>query len=1058
MDKARNAVAVFVVIAFGIWSATAGDFGSILRWRNIGPYRGGRTRAVCGVPSQPNVFYMAPVNGGVFKSIDYGRTWQPIFDDQPTASVGAIAVSVSDPNIVYVGSGEGLHRPDLSVGDGVYKSTDAGKTWIHLGLRDGQQIAQLAVDLKKPDRIFVAVAGHPYGPNEERGVYRSLDGGETFEKVLYRDENVGASDVQMDPSNQQIVYAALWESREGPWENGVFNGDGAGIFKSIDGGKTWRQLTRGLPPDIVQANIAIAPSASKTLFAAVRTKTISKLYRSDDSGETWHGTTDDPRPGLGIGGGDLPVVRFDPKNPQIVYSTSVVCWKSTDGGKTWDGWRGAPGGDDYQNVWINPNNSDIILLGSDQGAIVTVNGGKTWSSWYNQSTAQLYHVSADNAFPYRLYSGQQESGSVGIKSRGDEGEITFRDWRPVAAEEYGYVVADPLDPNIVIGGKLTRFDRRTGQAQNILPVPVQTEDFRMLRTEPVVFSPLDRHLLFFAGNMLWQTRDLGDHWEKISPDLSRENYELPANIGKYKKDATKQAHRRGVIYTVAPSPLEPNRIWCGTDDGLIHLTTDGGKTWNNVTPPSISAWQKISLIDAGHFDANTAYAAVNTLRIDDLRPHIFRTHDNGKTWREIVNGIPAGQIVNAVREDPERKGVLFAGTEKGVCVSFDDGANWESLRLNLPATSVRDLIIKEDDLVVATHGRGFWILDNITPLRQFNAVAGVADPGARATLSTAAVTARGYSENLLFKPQAALRVRTNLNTDTPLPPDEPAGENPPDGAMIDYSLAKDATGPVTIEIKNGKGESVRKYSSSDVPTEPNPKRLKIPSYWIRPAQSVATKAGMHRFLWDMHYTPVAGVEPEYPIAATYRNTAPTATAPWVAPGSYTVVLTVDGKSFAQPLTVQMDPRVKTSVADLQAQFDLSWALYQLRLKLAPIGKQFDDINEQLIKLKARAAERPDVTAKLEAFAQTLMKFGPPHPHPGAPPLLFVLESTTRLFNEIQNADAAPTAAVVAAVANIQAKVGPMMDVWRKLLEIDLPSLNLQLKQAGFPEIKPSSPQ
>ena len=1032
MRSVRNAIVIGFAIVLGIGQARGGEFDSILRWRNIGPYRGGRTRAIAGVPSQPNVFYMAPVNGGVFKSIDYGRTWQPIFDDQPTASIGAIAVSISNPNVVYVGSGEGLHRPDLSIGDGVYKSTDAGKTWTHLGLRDAQQIAQLAVDPKNPDRAFVAVAGHPYGPNEERGVYRSLDGGKTFEKVLYRDENVGASDVVIDPNNPQIVYAALWESREGPWENGVFNGDGGGIFKSTDGGMTWRQLAKGLPSNLVQANLAIAPSAAKTLFAAVRTKTIAKLYRSDDAGETWSGTTDDPRPGLGIGGGDLPVVRFDPKNPKIVYSASVVCWKSTDGGKTWDGWRGAPGGDDYQNIWINPNNPNIILVGSDQGAIVTVNGGKSWSSWYNQSTAQLYHVSADNTFPYRLYSGQQESGSVGIKNRGDEGEITFRDWKPVAAEEYGYVVADPLDPDIIIGGKLTRFDRRTGQAQNILPVPVQTEDFRMLRTEPVVFSPLDPHLLLFAGNTLWQTRDRGDRWEKISPDLSRPNYELPASIGKYKEDATKQARRRGVIYTVAPSPLDANRIWCGTDDGLIHLTIDGGKTWTNVTPANFSAWQKISLIEAGHFDSNTAYAAVNTMRIDDMRPHFFATHDSGKTWTEIANGIPAGQIVNAVREDPERKGLLFAGAEKGVYVSFDDGATWESLRLNLPASSVRDLIIKNGDLIVATHGRGFWVLDNITPLRQFN---------------------RDERENLLSKPQTALRVRANLNTDTPLPPDEPAGENPPDGATIDYFISKDASGPVTIEIKDGKGQSVRKYSSADAPVEANPKRLKIPSYWIRPLQSVSTKAGMHRFLWDMHYTPVPGVEPEFPISATYRNTAPEATSPWAVPGDYTVTLTVDGKSFSQPLTVGMDPRVKTSAAGLQEQFDLSWKLYQLRLKLAPIGKKFDDIAEQLTKLKAKAAERPDVTQKLEAFAQTLMKFGPPHPRPGASPSLFVLESTTRLFNDIQGADAAPTAALKAAVEDLDAKIGPMMDAWQKLLESDFPALNQQLKQAGFLEIK-----
>ena len=1038
MSSIRNVVVALFLFLLGVVAASAADFDSILRWRNVGPYRGGRTRAICGVPSQPNVFYMAPCNGGVFRSTDYGRTWRPIFDDQSTASVGAIAVAISNPNVLYVGSGEGLHRPDLSVGDGIYKSTDAGNTWTHLGLRDGQQIAQLAVDPKNAERVFVAVAGHPYGPNAERGIYRSVDGGKTFKNVLHRDENVGASDVQIDPNNPQIVYAALWESREAPWENGVFNGDGGGILKSTDGGTTWKPLTKGLPPGIVQANIAIAPSKTSTLFAAVRTKTIAKLYRSDDGGENWRGTTDDPRPGLGIGGGDLPVVRFDPKNPEIVYSASVVCWKSTDGGKNWQGWRGAPGGDDYQNVWINPNNPDIILLGSDQGAIVTVNGGKTWSSWYNQSTAQLYHVSADNSFPYRLYSGQQESGSVEIKSRGDQGEITFRDWQPVAAEEYGYVVADPLDPDIIIGGKLTRFDRRTGQAQNILPVPVQTEDFRMLRTEPIVYSPSDPHLMFFAGNRLWQTRDRGDHWEKISADLSREKYELPACVGKYKEEATKQAHRRGVIYTVAPSPVDANRIWVGTDDGQIHFTTDGGKTWNNVTPPSISAWEKISLIDAGHFDANTAYAAINTLRIDDLRPHILRTHDSGKTWTEIIKGIPAGQIVNAVREDPVRKGLLFAAAEGGIYISFDDGANWESLRLNLPATSVRDLIIKDDDLAIATHGRGFWILDNITPLRE---------------LGPSRTGGSGTIQNILFKPQTALRTRVNLNTDTPLPPDEPAGENPPDGAVIDYRLAKDADGPVILEIKDAKDATVRKYSSDDIPQKYDSKKLRIPEYWIRPMESVSTKAGMHRFLWDMHYTPVPDVEPEYPMSATYRNTAPAPTSPWVAPGNYTVTLTVDQDSFTVPLTVKMDPRVKASAADLQEQFELSWQLYQLRLRLAPIGNKFEDIADQLTKLKARAAERPEVTQKLEAFNETLKKFGPPHARPGAPPSLFVLQSTTQLFNETQAADTAPTAAVKTAAADIQAKVPQMMEAWKKLLDVDLPALNGQLRAAGFSEIK-----
>jgi photosystem II stability/assembly factor-like uncharacterized protein len=1027
----RSFIIIFTVAA--ILPVCAGaEFGSALRWRNIGPHRGGRTRAIAGVPSQPNVFYMAQVNGGVFKTNDYGRTWQPIFDDQPTGSVGAIAVSISNPEVIYVGSGEGLHRPDLSVGDGIYKSTDGGKTWTHLGLRDGQQVAQLAIDPRNSDRLFVAVAGHPYGPNEERGIFRSLDGGQTFEKVLYRDENTGGADIQIDPNQPDIIYASLWESREGPWENSTWNGDNGGIFKSIDGGKTWAQLSKGLPDKIVQANLAIAPSSSATLFAAVRTRISSRLYRSEDAGETWRVATDDERPGAGIGGGDLPVVRFDPKNPEIVYSASVVCWKSIDGGKTWDGWRGAPGGDDYQNVWINPENPNVILLGSDQGAIVTVNGGQTWSSWYNQSTAQLFHVSADNAFPYRLYSGQQESGSAGVASRGMDGAVTFRDWHPVSAEEYGYVAADPLDPDTIYGGKLTRYDRRTGQAKDILPVPVRTKDFRMIRTQPVIFSPLDPHLLFFSGNTLWQTRDRGENWTQISPDLTRETYELPSSIGKYRNDPTAQPKRRGVIYTVAPSPLDLKRIWIGTDDGLIHVTTNSGKNWTDVTPPQISAWQKISMIDAGHFDANSAYAAVNTLRLDDMRPHIYRTHDGGKTWLEVVRGIPDGQTVNVVREDTKRKGLLFAGTERAAYVSFDDGDNWESLRLNMPATSVRDLIIKDDDVDVATHGRGFWILDNITPLRQL---------------------ATPQRETKLFKPQTALRVRFSLNTDTPLPPDEPAGENPSDGAMIDYFLAENASAPVTLEIKDSKGGLVRRYSSTDAPVLPDPNKLRIPGYWVRAPQPLSSGRGMHRFLWDMHYTPAPGIDPDYPMAAVYRKTPPRATSPWAMPGDYTVALTVSGKSYAQPLKLQLDPRVKASTTDLQEQFDFSRRLHDLRTMLEPIGKSFDAIIKQLFKLKEQAPS-DEVTKSVDAFEKKLKDLGPPNPRPEAPPALHVLESVKSLFGEIEGADAAPTPKIKAAVADLEVTARSLSDRWKEILSQDLSGLNAQLKAAGLAEIKP----
>jgi photosystem II stability/assembly factor-like uncharacterized protein len=1030
MPLRRGAVLSLALLLGNFAAEAQQDFSGILRWRNIGPFRGGRVRAVCGVPSQPNVFYFAQVNGGVFKTTDYGRTWQPIFDDQPTGSIGALSVAISDPNVIYVGSGEGLHRPDLSVGDGIYKSIDAGKTWTHLGLRDGQQIAAIAIDPRNADRLLVAVAGHPYGPNEERGVYLSTDGGKTFEKTLSKDENTGAADVQIDPANPEIVYAALWEAREGPWENGSWNGTGGGIFKSTDGGKTWKQLSKGLPNDIVQANLGIAASAPQTLIAAVATTKAGKLYRSDDGGESWTLATEDERPGARIGGGDLPLIRIDPQHPNVVYSASVVCWKSVDGGKTWEGWRGAPGGDDYQNVWINPANSDVVLLGSDQGAIVTVNGGQSWSSWYNQSTAQLYHVAADNAFPYRLYSGQQESGSVGITSRGSDGAITFRDWRPVAAEEYGYCAPDPLDPDVIYGGKLTRYDRRTHQAQGILPKVFRAADFRMVRTQPIVFSPLDPHLLFFAANTLWLTNNGGRHWTQISPDLTRKTFEVPASVGKYRSQPTAQARQRGVIYTVAPSPLDKNRIWAGTDDGLIQLTTDAGKNWRDVTPPAITAWQKISIMDASHFDANTAYAAVNTIRLDDLRPHIYRTNDAGKTWKEISLGIPANENVNVVREDPRRRGMLFAGTERAVYVSFDDGENWSSLRLNMPATSVRDLIIKDDDIAVATHGRGFWILDNITALRQMEI---------------------GGSDSFLFKPQIAWRVRWNLNTDTPLPPDEPQGENPPEGAAIDYRLAANATAPVTLEIKDSKGTVIRRYASSDPVPTADP-QLKIPRYWVKPPAPLSAAPGLHRFFWDMHLEPLKDVEPEYPMQAVFQKTAAHPTGPWVVPGEYSVVLTAGGKTLSQPLTVKIDPRLKVLPADLAKQFDLSKALYEMRATLLPIGKSFDALVAEVAKAKERAGDQP-IKEKIEAFHQKLETFGDPAPsRPGQPLHFDALSKVQQLFGELQQVDAGPTPQVEVAAMTIQRDAKSAVERWRAIPQ-DVTALNSALEAAGLEKIK-----
>ncbi len=882
-----------------------------LSWRMIGPHRAGRTVGVTGVPSQPSVFYIGVNNGGVWKTNDFGHTWKPIFDAENTGSVGDVVVAPSNPNVVYVGSGEGIQRPDLSVGNGLYKSSDAGKSWTNMGLKDAQQIGGITVDPINENRIFVAALGHPYGPNKERGVYRSLDGGKTLEQVLFINENTGAIQVTIDQNNPNVVYADIWAARQGPWENGAWNGKESGLFKSEDGGTTWRRLTKGLPTTtedgLGRIGFTIAPSNSKRMYATVDAEKNGGIYRSDDAGESWYLLTTDGR--FWGRGSDFAEVKVDPKNADIVYSANVVMWKSIDGGKNWTGIKGAPGGDDYHRIWINPNDPKIMALGIDQGGIVTVNGGETWSSWYNQPTAQFYHVSTDNSFPYNVLGGQQESGSVGIASRSNDGNITFREWHPVGVEEYGYVAADPLDPNIIYGGKITKFDKRTGQVQNIAPEPVRTGKVRFIRTAPVMFSAIDPKTLYFAGNVVFKTTTGGQSWETISPDLTRETYDIPPSVGVFSTDNMKTMPRRGVVYSLAPSYQNVNTLWAGTDDGLIHITNDGGKTWKNITPKAITSWSKISQIDASHFDNQTAYVAVNRIRCDDQAPYIYKTNDGGATWKKIVTGLP-NEPINTVREDAVKKGLLFAGSENAVYVSFDAGEHWQTLRLNMPATSIRDLVIKDDDIVVGTHGRSFWILDNITPLRQVQA-------------------ATAMQDMVMFKPQKAMRIRWNMNTDTPLPPEEPAGQNPPDGAAIDISLKGDAKTPVVIEILDASNKIIRTISSTDTLYAIPP--VNIPLYWIRPQQIISAKAGAQRILWDMRYAPLN--EPvSFPMTAVKHNTAPEPTAPWVMPGMYKVRLKVNGQTIEQPLQVVMDPRVKTSMKDLQRQHDLSMICYEGKKK------------------------------------------------------------------------------------------------------------------------------
>lgn len=1050
--------------------------GQALHWRLIGPFRGGRTRAVAGVPTQPNVFYIGAVDGGVWKSDDYGRTWSPIFDDQPTQSIGSIAVSPSNPNVIYVGSGEGLQRPDLSIGDGIYKSTDTGKTWQHLGLQDGQQFPALAIDPRNQDRIFAAVLGHPYGPNPERGIFRSLDGGKSWDKVLFKDENTGGSDVHIDPSNPDIVYASLWQSRLGPWEddNG-FAGTNGGLFKSTDGGSTWHKLTKGLPDNLVQINLAIAPSQSSRLYATISTtepvvyasdKGLG-FFRSDDGGESWVRITDDPRPAMKIGGGDLPIARVDPRNPDVVYSASIVTVRSRDGGKTWESIRGAPGGDDYQNLWINPDNPDIILLVADQGALVTTNGGRTWSSWYNQPTAQLYHAITTNEFPYKVCGGQQESGSVCISSRGNDGEITFRDWHPVGVIEYGYVAPDPLHPDIVYGAgrsEVSRYHWSTGQVENVTPIPngiagtpaknpaeskpenesaelparkqseAEKQKYRTDRTEPIVFSPVDPHSLYYATNVLFKTTDGGHSWRQISPDLSREKPDVPSSVGDQLKLNPKAAKQRGAIYSLAPSFHDAGTLCAGTDDGLVWITRDGGAHWNNITPPDLTPWSKITQISASHFDELTAYVSVSRARVDDLRPYLYRTRDGGKTWKMIVAGLPDNAPANTVREDPVRKNLLFAGTETGVWISFDSGDQWQPLQLNLPHTSMRDLWIHDNDLIVATHGRAFWILDDIAPLRE--------------------IAAQSKPEPAhLFTPALAYRVRRDTNPDTPLPADEPAGENPPDGAPIDYSLANSTPGPVVLEILDAGGRLVRRYSSDEKPpiSDADLQKQMIPLYWLRPQQTLPGSPGMHRWVWDLRLTPPTSTLHEYPISAVPHDTPRYPLGPLVLPGKYTVKLTAGGHTRTAPLEVKMDPRVKTTLAGLKTKFDLEVRLSSAVTRSSESVSQARSVQEQLKDLVTGKAPAADAAKKVLGRVTEVLDGA--DEDSDRPTLKEANNDSIDLYKEVEKSDAEPTAARVNAARILEQHLQLAIRQWNEIKVRDLSPLNLKLPASGLPQVR-----
>src|SRR5580693_1185773 len=806
-----------------------------LQWRDVGPMRAGRTFGVAGHADQPDTFYMGSVGGGVWKTENAGRTWYPISDEGiPIGSIGAIAVAPSNANVVYVGTGESDIRSQNSYGIGMFKSTDAGKTWTHIGLDDTRQIGRILVDPRNADIVFVAALGHAYGGNAERGVYRSNDGGASWKKVLFKNNDVGAIDLAFDPQDSRTVYATLWNTRRPPWS--IYPpayGPGSGIFKSVDGGDNWQQLTDGLPTERVgRIGIAVAPANANLVYAIVDAKE-GGLYRSGDAGASWHKTSSDHR--IWGRGWYFCHVVVDPKDSETVYVSNTSLYRSTDGGKNWTSIRGAPGGDDYHQLWIYPEDPKRMVLASDQGTVVTEDGAVTWSSWYNQPTAQLYHVAADYRFPYWATGAQQDSGAVGVPERSGHTEISMHDWSGICAgDEAGYTAPDPLHPEILFGDNVTRCNVITGELRNVSPELSRKGPFRRTWTLPLVFSEADPRALYFSNQFLFKTLDGGNSWEQISPDLTREDPGVPSNLNEATATDAPVGKRRGVIYTIAPSPIpaRADLIWIGTDDGYIQKTEDGGKNWQNATPKELIPWSKIVMMQASHFDAAEAYAAVDRHRLEDNEPYIYRTRDGGKTWQKITRGLPAGVYMQTVKEDPNRKGLLFAGTELGVFVSFDDGDDWQSLQLNLPPASARDIAVHENDLIVATHGRGFWVVDDISVLRQI----------------TGNVAS---SDAFLFKPADAIEMPAGTENGTPLPKDEPFAENAPAGAAIDYYLKSEAAGPVTIEILDARGESVRRESSADRPAPVNPETLDFPAFWRPAVKPLAGEAGMHRWIWDL---------------------------------------------------------------------------------------------------------------------------------------------------------------------------------------------------------------
>jgi photosystem II stability/assembly factor-like uncharacterized protein len=981
-----------VIAAYAASSEPSHIDASYLRsvsWRLVGPFRGGRALAVTGVPGEPDHFYFGAVDGGVWESTNAGRTWEPIFDREDVGSIGAIAVAPSDPKTMYVGTGEADMRSDVAYGNGVYVSRDAGKTWQHAGLEDTMQIGAIVVDPRDANVAYVAALGHAYAANPQRGVFKTTDGGKTWTKVLYKDENAGAISLAIDPQHPQTLYAALWQTRRPPWN--VYppsNGPGSGLYKTSDGGKTWTQLTDGLPKNVGRIGIAVSPSRPSRVYAIVDAYAdidAGGVYRSEDYGATWKhvagGKTQERiwKRGWYFGG-----ITADPRNPDVVYVMDTATYRSTDGGKTFEAIKGSPGGDDYHTLWIEPNDPNRMILGGDQGVVVTMDGGKTWSSWLNQPTAQLYHISTDNRFPYWLYGAQQDSGAIAMPSQSIHQNLTWNDWRFLdSGGENGEIAADLVHPGNVFGGSdtVSHEELSTGWEQIVDPqIGYPLAVWRHTWTLPLVFSPVDHRTLFTGRQKIFRTGDGGKSWTIVSPDLTRANDNTAPNLDPATIEDSTGLPRRGVVYAIGPSPLDAQLIWAGTDDGYVWITRDGGAHWANVTPKELTAWSKVGVVEPSPFDKQTAYLAIDRHRLNDYAPYIYKTNDGGVTWSLAVNGIPNGSFVNVVRADPKERDLLYAGTEKGIYISFDDGANWQSLQRNLPVTSIRDIDVHGDDLAIATHGRSAWIMDDIEPLRE-------------------AARAAAHRSNYLYAPPVTYRAMRAggvttpsqgfggiADEGTPIQPDEPQAPNPPFGMPIDYYLHGTPSTPVVIDVADAQGSVVRHYSSAAHPKITDPSTVDIAPRWIARPSLPSTDPGAQRFYWNFH---------------TKRDDGPLA-----PPGAYTIRLEVDGKTYSRVAELRRDPRINVTDAQLLEQYDFA---NEIDAQLARIGAARARV-EAVLK---RGTLPP---AQAEIVRTRILGVAPPEnpdnsvgvPATNLTTLRYLSGTLTNLEADVESADAAPT--------------------------------------------------